>query len=115
GGVIQTAAECVVGPESQTSAKAAIHVHKAAIEIIDAGSKENSRTAQQGITANHRIWEVLGSGRKTRRAGRCRANGGERLIGICAENLMVAARTNVAHSEAHVAGPPFTAFKMIIE
>src|SRR5207249_10836944 len=44
-----------------------------------------------------------------------RANGGERLIGICAQNLMVAARSNVAHSETYVAGQALLDFKMIIE
>src|SRR5207302_8942576 len=103
GGIIEAASECVVGPQSQSIAKAPIHVYKATVEIVDAGRKENTRTAQLWITANHRIWEVLGSSRKTRRAGRCGADGRERLIGISPENLVVAVRSDVAHTEADVA------------
>src|SRR5882672_143228 len=103
GGIIQAASVCIVGSQSQSIAKAAIHVNKATVEIVDAGRKENTRTAQLWITANHRIWEVLGSSRKTRRAGRCRANGRECLVGISTENLVVAVRSDVAHTEADVA------------
>src|SRR5207245_1372515 len=98
GGIIQAASECVVGPQSHSIAKAAIHVHKATVEIVDAGGKENTRTAQLWITANHRIGEVLGSSRKTRREGRCRANGRERLVGISTDTLVAAVRSEVAHT-----------------
>src|SRR5207247_2847043 len=42
GRIIEAASVCVVGPQSQSIAKAAIHVHKDTIVIVDAGSKENS-------------------------------------------------------------------------
>src|SRR5437867_13328444 len=71
GGIIQAASVCVVGPQSQSIAKAAIHVHKDTIVIVDARRKENPRAAQLGITANHTLREVLGSSRQTRRPGRC--------------------------------------------
>jgi len=32
---------------------------KATVEIVDAGRKENTRTAQLGIAANHRIGKYL--------------------------------------------------------
>src|SRR5437867_167627 len=104
GGIIQTASVGVVGPQAQAGAKAAIHIYKATVEMIDAGSKEDSSTAQLGSPANHRTWEVLCSSRKTRWTGRCGANGGYRLIGIAAQHLMVAVRSDVAHAEAYVAG-----------
>ena len=45
GGIIQAASVCVVRPQTQTSTKAAIHVHKHAVVIIDTGSEENSGAA----------------------------------------------------------------------
>src|SRR5439155_2036928 len=116
GGVIQAASESVVGPQTQTRPKAAIHVHKPAVEVIDAGRKENSGAAQLGITANRgKIREVLCPGRKTRRAWRRRTNDRGRLVGIGAQNLMVPARSDVAHAKADVAGQALLDFKMIIE
>src|SRR5207248_9040869 len=103
GGIVEAASVCVVGPQSQPIAEASIHVHKDTVVIVNAGGEENSGTAQLGIAANHWTREVLGSNRQTRRAWRCGTNGGERRIGISAQNLMVAAGSDVAHSQADVA------------
>src|SRR5262249_26547726 len=111
--VIHAFSERVVSPQTQASAKPAIYIDKAAVVIVDTRSKENSRTTQLGITAKSG-WEVLGSVGQTGRTRRCRANRGDRLIGICAKNLMKAARTDVAHAKADAAGEGLLDFKVIV-